>query len=412
MGYNDCVYILTVYKIIVRENDTHLVSHIQELKDSKDIDKISLLKNHKQNISEILFTHVEPLYNEIISIYGTIDSCQIIEICRHICDSVNIAKKIAEQLHRINNNDISCKYMCYKCNLYVNTEYQWIRHISSPKHYERITAPNNELFHCNKCNKYFLSRSYLWTHAKTCTKIPTPRLHIPQHHLVYDITHTNSQAIKQEIKKEIIDDISTLLQDNNQVVIDKMAELHQTSVINNHSNNTTNNTNCHNTNITNNNNHFNLNFFLNETCKNAITIKEFIENIHVGVDTVEYTGRHGYVAGISKIITNELNKLGLQMRPIHCTDLKRETMYIKDDNGWEKDNEEKEKLNKAIMSVVKKNMRQINQWRIENPNCEVNDSLEYNFEIDIMKECMGDSYSEKADHRKICTQIAKSTSNT
>lgn len=189
---------------------------------------------------------------------------------------------------------------------------------------------------------------------------------------------------------------------------EKMIEVYkQPSITNNtnsHNKINTKNTNSHNTTT---NNHFNLNFFLNETCKNAITIKEFIENIHVGIDTVEYAGHHGYVEGISKIITDELKKLGYEMRPIHCTDLKRETIYIKDVNGWEKDNEEKEKLSKTINSVARKNMNEINHWRTENPNCELSNSKEYNFEIDIMKGCMGDFSSEKTDNKRICNRIAK-----
>lgn len=415
-------FILTVYTIDLN-GITHMVTYIHEITNSCN-DKYSLLKYNKQNVTDILYKHAQLLYNEILSNFDTIDSCPIIEICRHICDSVNVAKKIADNVGRVfNNRDVSFKYMCHKCKLYVNTESHWIRHLLTATHNDRINMTENDLFNCRNCGKYFLSRSYLWKHNKTCKEIPKQTLRNIQHHFLYDIFNSNNEHVTQPVehvtqpdatitKQDIINELTAIIREQNNAVFDKIIELCRPAIsanINGNYNttNNTNNTNC--TNHITNNNHFNLNFFLNETCKNAITIKEFIENIHVGVETVEYTGRHGYVAGISKIITDELNKLGFQMRPIHCTDLKRETMYIKDDNGWEKDNEEKKLLNNTIQSIVRKNMKQINQWRIENPNCEINDSTEYNFEIDIMKECMGDFNSEKMDNKRICNQIAKNT---
>lgn len=388
-------YILTIYKVVINENNIHIVSHIREPDKSGN----DLLKYKKQNISGILHKHAILLYNEILSNYNSIDSCPLIEICRHVCDSVDAAKQIIANIITINNRDTSCKYMCYKCKFYTNTECHWLKHLFTTGHNQKINATKNKLFDCEKCNICFLSRTSLWKHKKTCQEIPNPPLHNVQHHIIYDIsTDTDRQQAQND---DIVKELTTMVREQH-VVIDKIIELQKAPLNNNITNTTTNN-------ITNNtSNNFNLKIFLHETCKNAITVKEFLENIHVGVDTVEYTGEHGFVAGISKIIIDELVKLGCNTRPIHCTDAKRETLYIKDENGWEKDNEEKKLLIKLIRIVAQKNIGQLNEWRRENPMCEVNDSKAYNMDINIMKQCNGNN-NETLDHKRICNNIIKAT---
>jgi hypothetical protein len=131
------------------------------------------------------------------------------------------------------------------------------------------------------------------------------------------------------------------------------------------SNNTTTNTMNHTT-----NNQFNLNFFLNEKCKDAINMSEFIKSINVQLQDLEDTARLGHVEGISRIFIRALNDMDVEKRPIHCTDVKRETVYVKDQDNWEKDNSEKNKLRRAVDYIVDKNMRQIDDWKEQNPNWE------------------------------------------
>jgi len=414
MSENNCgstnLYILTIYKIIVNENSPiHIVSHIKQHKRSNFYNEKYLLLKDKRQISEILCKYKESLYNDILSKYRAFKKCPITEICRHICESVDSAKSISEKMRKIPNEYNSYKYNCYKCGVSTNFESHWIKHQLSRTHIERITFSENELFTCEKCEKCFLSRSCLWRHNKTCFEMINQQgINVEYHTIIDDDILTLNENKPREMvsitTEEIMKELTNIIKDQH-AFQEKMIEVYkQPSITNNTNSHNTKNTNSHNTTT---NNHFNLNFFLNETCKNAITIKEFIENIHVGIDTVEYAGHHGYVEGISKIITDELKKLGYEMRPIHCTDLKRETIYIKDVNGWEKDNEEKEKLSKTINSVARKNMNEINHWRTENPKCELSNSKEYNFEIDIMKGCMGDFSSEKTDNKRICNRIAK-----
>jgi hypothetical protein len=118
-----------------------------------------------------------------------------------------------------------------------------------------------------------------------------------------------------------------------------------------------------------NNNKFNLNVFLNNDCKNAMNIMDFIKKVETNASTLEYIKEKGFVGGISKLLLEGLNKLEINDRPLHCTDLKRETIYIKNNNTWEKDNEEKDKMKEVITRVSRKNLSSLQQWVKENPQC-------------------------------------------
>jgi hypothetical protein len=135
---------------------------------------------------------------------------------------------------------------------------------------------------------------------------------------------------------------------------------------NNHSNNTT--TNSHNS--------FNLQFFLNETCKDAINVSEFVENIKIDFSDVENVGKKGYVTGITDMIVKNLADLGMNKRPIHCTDVKRETIYIKDNDKWDKDSETKEKFQKVLNQIYNKNWNTLRSWVQSNPEIRTLDSRE------------------------------------
>ena len=174
-------------------------------------------------------------------------------------------------------------------------------------------------------------------------------------------------------------------------------------------NNTTNQAN-HNTNSLNNNNNktFNLQFFLNETCKDAMNIMDFVDSIKLQLSDLEKVGEVGYTQGISNIITTNLKALDVTQRPVHCTDKKRETMYIKDDDKWEKEDDNKTNLRKAIKSVANKNIKLLPQFREKNPDYK-NSSSKMSDKYDkIVLEAMGgagDNDLEKED--KIIHNISK-----
>jgi hypothetical protein len=161
--------------------------------------------------------------------------------------------------------------------------------------------------------------------------------------------------------------------------------------------------------IQNNTNNFNLNLFLNEKCKDAINIMDFVNNLQIEFEDVEYVGRYGYVEGISKIFMDGLKQLDIHKRPIHCTDLKRETIYIKDEDTWQKDTEDKKKIKNYIDKVANKNINRVSQWRVAHPETNVHDSYAYNFHLIIMKQSVGGSSLEQMDKNteKIVKNIAR-----
>ena len=167
----------------------------------------------------------------------------------------------------------------------------------------------------------------------------------------------------------------------------------------------------HNNNTTNNNQQFNLNFYLNETCKNAMNIMDFVSQLNVSIKDLEDTGRLGYVNGISKIFINGLKQMNVNDRPIHCSDLKRETLYIKDNNEWNKDSDDKAILTNAIKHVANKNMKQIPEWTKLHPDFKDSRSKENDRYLKIVSESMSGTTDEesKKNYTKIVKNIVKET---
>jgi hypothetical protein len=246
-------------------------------------------------------------------------------------------------------------FTCKCCDYNTSRLSQYTRHVLSAKHkkLEISTDFNNSSTDFNKksskfecqCGKVYKERTGLWRHKKVC-----------------DFEEEEEEPKKEEPKKEEISDkelIVMLLKQNSQL-IEHNCELTKNGI---------NNTNSHNNNTNNSHNKaFNLNFFLNETCKDAMNIMDFIDSIKLQLSDLEKVGELGYVDGISNIITNNLKAIDINKRPVHCTDKKRETMYIKDENKWEKEEEDKKKLRKAIKRVAFKNQNLIQDFKKEHPD--------------------------------------------
>ena len=118
-------------------------------------------------------------------------------------------------------------------------------------------------------------------------------------------------------------------------------------------------------------------------------MSQFIDTLQINPQSVEYTGAHGYVNGITKIFMDGLNQLDIHERPIHCTDLKRETLYIKENNKWEKDTEDKTRFKHALATVVNRNVAQVKHWEEENPRCKIPETDEYEFYFVIARQSLG-----------------------
>jgi len=261
-------------------------------------------------------------------------------------------KKLKKNLPRFFCN--SCDFSCYmKCD--------WERHIITPKHFKRVNGNDLETnisvntYFC-ECKKKYSTKSGLWKHKKIC------------------IQPIETKKEENPSDKELI---MILVKQNTELL-----ELVKNGTHNTTNNNTTNNSNSH-------NKTFNLNFFLNETCKDAMNITDFVNSIQLQLADLEKVGQLGYVEGISNIITSNLNALDITQRPIHCTDKKRETLYVKDEDKWEKENEEKVKLRKAIKTVGHKNIKMLPTFVKQHPDCKDSDSRFSDQYSQILIESMG-----------------------
>ena len=255
------------------------------------------------------------------------------------------------------SSESSEKYCCDKCHYNTCRKSQLERHLLTDKHKKMGNETNEtkmkqknsvkvpEVIQCS-CGVYFNSRTTLWRHKNKCKMDTIVTAHPAQLNITTEL-------------------IMELIKDNKEM---KHIILEQNNTINNLvKNGITNNVN---TNSLNNNNNktFNLQFFLNETCKNAMNITDFVETIKLQLTDLEKVGEVGYVQGISNIITTNLKALDVTQRPVHCTDKKRETMYIKDEDKWEKEDDNKTKLRKAIKKVANKNIRLLPQFREKHPD--------------------------------------------
>jgi hypothetical protein len=271
-------------------------------------------------------------------------------------------------------------FVCEYCDYNTSRKSQYDRHLSTDKHKKRENETNetylkqesSKKFVCF-CNKSFNSRTSLWRHKNKC--------------------------IEEKIHEEPSDKelIMMLIKQNSQL-IEKNAEL-----IKNGTHNTTN-TNSH-------NKTFNLQFFLNETCKDAMNIMDFVDSIKLQLCDLENVGKIGFVEGISKIIVKNLNLLDENMRPVHCTDTKREVMYVKDEDKWEKENNNNPKIRKLIKHVTHKNTKLLKDFKTKYQGCEKSDS-QYSDKYDklIIEAFGGKGDNDEEKENKIIKNISNVTS--
>jgi len=250
-------------------------------------------------------------------------------------------------------------------------------------------VPKKETEAC-KCGKVYKHQSSLCAHKKMCKFNDEEPSSIPVMDMSYNII---LEIVKQnqEFKELLIEQNK-----ENQKLQQQLIEMAKEGKIIN------NNTNC-------NNNNFNLQLFLNEKCKDALNIDDFVGQIKLKLSDLDMIGRVGYMEGMSKIFLRNLKELDVCKRPIHCSDLKREVLYIKDKDAWEKDNSENFKIKRAIKEIECKNIKQIPKWRDENPTADDTETKKHMEYQNILLEAMGGATSEDDNkkHEKIIRNIAK-----
>jgi hypothetical protein len=273
---------------------------------------------------------------------------------------------------------ISPKYHCNYCDIGCSKKSEWDRHITTRKHKNKAEylqkAPSYECI----CGKTYKHRQSLFTHKQRCN-LQQPIMFSEKEENLQEIVHHNQQP---SITNDMI---LTLIEQNKELQKQLIEMSKQTNIVNN---NTTNNTM---------NNQFNLNVFLNEDCKDAINIADFVGSLKLSVNDLVQTGKLGFTQGITRIFVKALKELDVNMRPLHCTDIKRETVYIKDQDTWEKEDVEKTKLRNVIKQLARKNLKVLPEWQAENPEYRYLDTPENKQFMEISISSLGSEYQDEQE---------------
>ena len=295
---------------------------------------------------------------------------------------------------------ISLKFYCETCDYHTSKRLDYEKHIATRKHQKATLATDqqrsatenisDDYRHvCENCNRKYNDRSGLWRHRKLC--VDKSEECDDGSSKLKNTTNIMIELIKQnqELKNILIEQNNTMLElskTNSQAPQISNSTIHNTQ-----------------------NNQFNLNFFLNEQCKDAVNLMDFVNSIQLQVNDLENTAKCGFVEGISRIFITALEKLDIYKRPLHCTDLKRDTLYIKDQDKWEKEKEDKGNIKRAIGRVVDKNLKQIANWEIENPEFMTSNTKQQENHIKLLLSALGGSTPDETDKNseKIVKNIAK-----
>jgi len=301
----------------------------------------------------------------------------------------------------------SGKFSCKICDYNTSRRSQYDRHNSTAKHLLETKKHSAAVLvppqlRCNNCDKIYKNRSGLWKHNKVCMQQEDNKI---QKTSVKDFDEVSSQHNKDLIinllLKETMDFKNIILD-----VVKSNSDI-QKQMLDMCKNNSTNITNNNNIHSNSHNKTFNLQFFLNEQCKDAMNISDFANSFDLQLSDLESVGELGYVEGITKIFLDKLNSMDIYKRPIHCSDAKRETLYVKDDNKWEKEAKNNPKLRYAIKTISFRNMKLASLWSDTYPESINSDSYLSDTYIKIIKESTGGNGEISISEDKIIRMIAK-----
>ena len=260
-----------------------------------------------------------------------------------------------------NTSIINNKFECIVCAFICSKKGDMTRHLMTAKHANMINVTKNSgVLHlktsnhiCSICSKKYNSRNGLWLHKKNCSvKTNAIDNHNIDNHNIMDSSNNEIKSLTSLVLE--------LVKSNNEMQKQMVEVCSKMQPVNISNNNTT--TNSH-------NKTFNLQFFLNEECKDAMNLQDFIESVQMQMADLETIGELGYVEGVSKFIMGKLNETDMNKRPVHCSDAKRETLYVKDDNVWTKEGAENVKIRGAVKKIEKKNIKLLNVWKEAHAGC-------------------------------------------
>lgn len=287
-------------------------------------------------------------------------------------------------------------YSCESCDYNTSSKKDYSKHCLTRKH-QKMTFVNKTSTICQQknpffcvCGKKYKERTGLWKHNQNCDfkncddaknpKKKSPDLNNSDPTTILSILHQNTE-------------FKELLLEQHKIILE-MSKNAQSTTINSN-------------NINSNNKTFNLQLFLNETCKEAMNIMDFVESLKLKLSDLENVGKVGFVNGISTIIVKNLKAIDIDKRPVHCSDSKREVIYVKDENKWEKETETKHRLKNAIKQIAHKNCKLINEWKDKNPDCILSCSKKSDQYNHIVLESMGGVDDTDVNANKIIKNVVK-----
>ncbi|MAV57177.1 MAG: hypothetical protein CMI79_06640 [Candidatus Pelagibacter sp.] len=286
------------------------------------------------------------------------------------------------------------KYYCAVCDYGCSRKFLWEQHLGTRKHKSATEATdcqpedmqNSALHICEYCGREYKQRSGLWRHKKKCQPPKTATVTTTEELVVSDNTNDSDDTDMRLLVKEMMTHMRTQaeqLQAQNKIISDMIPNMGS-----------------------NNNNRFNINVFLNEQCKDALDMSDFLESLQIQLRDLDYIRDNGLMEGISTVFIKGLNQLDTFKRPIHCTDVKRETLYIKDGGEWDRDTG-KERMKTAIDTLANKHRIALADWESKNPNWQQNESKKDEYLL-LVQSLMGD-IEESNGENKIIKTIAKNT---
>jgi hypothetical protein len=298
------------------------------------------------------------------------------------------------------DTEVPLKFICESCDYKTSRKSQYERHLLTAKHKNTYNdlqnglqkVPKSSIFTCN-CGKEYLHRQSLYKHKLACDSKPE--------NITITVEEPEPQPGNNQYSGDLILELLKQNQEFKELIIEQNKQMlemsKERSIITTNSNN----------NVTQNNN-FNLQVFLNETCKDALNLSDFLESLIVTLTDFENFAPLGYCGGISNILVKGLNQLDISKRPIHCSDLKREVIHVKNNDTWHKD-QDKEQMIKAIKAIEHKNIKQMSLWGKANPEYKDPTSKKSDLYTKMIDNSLGETEKEKAqkNYNKIIRSIAK-----
>ena len=275
-------------------------------------------------------------------------------------------------------------FCCAFCDFVSSNKKDYGRHLSTQKHKTREKDTNDtknppqkpQTGHvCKLCNKSYKYSSGLYRHKKKCSC---------GENMNSNDTLNNQLALSKELIMNVVKQQQTQIKELTDTIKELIPKVGN--------------------NITTTNQKFNIQVFLNEKCKDAITMSDFIKSIEVSLQQLDYTKHNGLVNGLSNVIIENINKLGYYQRPIYCTDIKRESLYIKEANSWEKDIN-KEKIKRAIKDVSTKQFFALSKWTKENPDFQNNENKQDYYTHTLVAIANNKENNEDKIIKKLCNSI-------